>query len=123
MIKPFNIPDIPSKLIPLKPKERQKVIKEALIRSATRSLKRAKELGVVFSKDKVADTSDRDLVDRLRDCQPKGTTGGYLFNDAADEIVKLRQKIATMSEALKYCAEHARPSIVQDVAKEALNGK
>jgi DNA-binding IscR family transcriptional regulator len=66
------------------------------------------------------DSSDRDIVDRLRDSQPKGTTGGYLLNDAADEIVKLRQKIATMSKALTYCAEHARPSIVQDVARDGL---
>lgn len=35
-------------------------------------------------------TTDRDIVDRLRDSQPKGTYSGYLLNDAADEITRLR---------------------------------
>lgn len=33
---------------------------------------------------------NRDIVDRLRDSQPTGTSGGLLLNDAADEIQRLR---------------------------------
>lgn len=33
---------------------------------------------------------NRDIVDTLRDSQPQGTVGGYLLNDAADEIQRLR---------------------------------
>ena len=36
------------------------------------------------------------------------------------EIGKLKRKIRLMKEALVYCANHAHPSIVRDVAKEAL---
>lgn len=33
---------------------------------------------------------------------------------------KLAKKMKIWKEALTYCADHARPSIVQDVAREAL---
>jgi hypothetical protein len=36
---------------------------------------------------------DRDIIERLRDSQPEGTTGGYLLNDAADEIKRLREEL------------------------------
>ena len=40
---------------------------------------------------------DRDIVDRLRDSQPAGTSGGFLLNDAADEISRLREGLALVS--------------------------
>lgn len=42
---------------------------------------------------------NRDIVDRLRDSQPAGTTGGYLLNDAVDEITALRARIAEQEAA------------------------
>jgi hypothetical protein len=37
--------------------------------------------------------ADRDIVDRLRDSQPSGTNAGFLLNDAADEIERLRNEV------------------------------
>jgi len=42
--------------------------------------------------------SNRPIVDRLRDSQPKGTTGGYLLNDAADRIQQLEAELALKAE-------------------------
>ena len=56
-----------------------------------------KEINALINSRLVAksgeDKSDRDIVDRLRDSQPKGSTSGYLLNDAADEILQLRKLI------------------------------
>jgi hypothetical protein len=57
------------------------------------------------NKDKtVEDKSDRDIVDRLMDSQPKGSTSGYLLNNAADEIVRLRKllKIHILQDGPRY---------------------
>ena len=40
-----------------------------------------------------------------------------------EEIRKLETKIKILKDALVYCANHAHPSIVQDVAKEAQIGR
>jgi len=44
--------------------------------------------------------ADRDIIDRLRDSQPKGTSGGLLLNDAADEIAALKARVRVL-EALQ----------------------
>jgi hypothetical protein len=41
---------------------------------------------------------DIDIVEQLRDSQPKGTKDGLLLNDAADEIVRLRAVLAEQSD-------------------------
>lgn len=42
----------------------------------------------------------KDIVDKLRDSQPTGTVGGLLLNDAADEIVRLREQLKCTRDAL-----------------------
>ena len=37
-----------------------------------------------------------------------------------DIFISTNNRIKKLEEALKYCADHAHPSIVQDVAKSAL---
>ena len=39
------------------------------------------------------------------------------------KVLSLQKRIKKMKEALKYCADHAHPSIVQEVAKKALTNK
>jgi len=51
--------------------------------------------------DMSGDASDRSLVSRLKDSQPKGTTGGYLLNDAADRIQQLEAELKRKDEALR----------------------
>ena len=41
-------------------------------------------------------------------------------NMSVIEKMRLQRKIDILKEALEYCANHAHPSIVQDVAKKAL---
>ena len=36
------------------------------------------------------------------------------------KLDRVKRKMDKMQEALEYCANHARPSIVQDIAREAL---
>lgn len=49
---------------------------------------------------------DKNIIDRLRDSQPTGTTGGLLLNDAADEIVRLRKVETTVAIFLHELDEY-----------------
>lgn len=42
----------------------------------------------------------RDIIETLRDSQPENTQGGLLLNDAADEILRLRQRLQQTQSAL-----------------------
>ena len=61
---------------------------------------------------------DRDIIERLRDSQPKGTTGGYLLNDAADEIKRLRDALGVIARNVDAGAVHI--SWCSDYAKRIL---
>ena len=64
---------------------------------------------------------DRDIIERLRDSQPEGTTGGYLLNDAADEIKRLRDALGVIARNVDAGAVHV--SWCSDYAKRVLANK